>query len=183
MVPPLTPSDDAIFDSAIRRVLEHEGHFSDDPDDPGGATKYGISLRYAKEIGLDVDHDRDTDVEDIRKLPLEQAIAIYRTHWWDKYGYGKLGLMIGGRVFDLAVNMGAVPAHKCLQRALRAATGELLVEDGIIGPETLDAFHMASQEQIKAALRSEAAGHYRMLSVARPKFEKYLKGWLIRAYS
>lgn len=182
-MPVLPPSGDAIFDVAIRRVLEHEGHFVDDPQDPGGATKYGISLRYAKEIGLDVDGDGDTDIDDIRKLPLDRAVQVYRTNWWDKYGYSVFGLTVGGRVFDFAVNMGATPAHKCLQRALRAATGENLVDDGQLGPKTRDAFRLASAEQIRAALRSEAAGHYRMLAAVRPQFQKFLRGWLVRAYS
>lgn len=55
------------FDTAIITVLRHEGLFVNDSDDAGGATHYGVSLRWLKSIGdLDndgfVDGDLDHDV-------------------------------------------------------------------------------------------------------------------------
>lgn len=183
MIPVFPASGDAIFDTAIRRVLEHEGHFSDHPNDPGGPTRWGISLRFAKSIGLDVDMDGDVDIEDIRKLPLERAVAVYREHWWDRYGYGQFGLTIGGRVFGFAVNMGARPAHRVLQRALRAATGVALVDDGFIGPKTRQAFADAEVKALLPALRAEAAGHYRVLVASNQMLRPFLRGWEARAYA
>ena len=50
----------SLFDKCLKIVLIHEGGYSDDPDDPGGTTNYGISLRFLKSVGLelgDVDDD------------------------------------------------------------------------------------------------------------------------------
>ena len=51
------------FTAAVARVLEHEGGFVDDPVDPGGATNWGISLRYLKKAGA-VDANVDGWLDD-----------------------------------------------------------------------------------------------------------------------
>ena len=162
------------FDRAVEIVLQHEGGLVDDPDDPGGITKYGISYRFLRHRRVQPGSTPD----DIRKLTRAAAIELYRRHFWERYGYGRLpDMSIATKVFDLSVNMGPRSAHKCLQRALRAA-GERVDEDGALGPQTVAAVHQAAPGGILAALRSEAAGYYR--NRRRPK---YIAGWLNRAYS
>ncbi|MGK2740554.1 glycoside hydrolase family 108 protein [Tepidicaulis sp. LMO-SS28] len=180
----------AAFSTAIQTVLEHEGGYVNDPDDPGGATNWGISLRFLRQVSemtgadffdFDIDRSGEIDPRDIQLLTREDAVAIYREHWWDKYRYEDLPPAIGVKVFDLSVNMGAVQAHKLLQRACRAV-GQHLIEDGILGPRTRAAVQAADSYELRAALRSEAAGFYRSLVASRPVLKKYLKGWLRRAY-
>lgn len=162
------------FNVAVLTVLKHEGGFIDNPLDPGGATKFGISLRYFIQQG----HTEMT-VEDIYNLTQEDAIKIYQNEWWDRYNYSAIdNQTIANKVFDLAVNMGSKPAHICLQRAIRASTGEHPHEDGILGEESFAAINLANPDVLLAALRSEAAGFYRSLN--KSAFEK---GWLKRAYS
>jgi lysozyme family protein len=178
----------ADFALAIKTVLQHEGKYVDNPADPGGATNYGISLRWLTSIGDadndgvldgDIDLDGDVDADDIAKMTVEQAEGFYKLHWWDKYGYGKIqDQSVAVKVFDLAVNMGAKQAHKCLQRAIRSAKLLKLKDDGILGQQTLDAANSTNYTHLLCALRSEAAGFYRSLN--RPQF---LEGWLNRAYS
>lgn len=157
------------FDDAVERVLEHEGGYVNDPDDPGGETNFGITKRSFPEL-------------DIAALTREDAIAIYWTHWWHRYRYDQLPTIIGEKVLDLAVNMGARRAHKLLQQALRAV-GRPVVVDGLIGPKTRQAVEWAPNFALLAALRSEAAGYYRRLAVLRPSGTKYLAGWIRRAYA
>ena len=171
------------FDDAIQVVLEHEGHFVNDPVDPGGATKYGISLRFLKSIDEgDFDFDGDIDVDDIRSMNIDAAINIYREHWWDKYKYGFIEDQdLATKLFDLSVNMGARQAHKLLQRGC-IALGRTLKVDGIIGDKTLYAIDHIDEECLIGCLRSEAAGFYRTLIAANRKYKKYERGWLTRAY-
>jgi len=183
---------DERFRHAVRRVLAHEGGFVDDPDDPGDATKHGISLRYLRRLGDldgdgyldgDLDQDGDLDVEDIRRMTPATAARIYHDQWWQRYGYGELRVGTATKVFDLAVNMGPRQAHICLQRAARAAFDAELVEDGILGPNTRAAVAAGDEDRLLAALKSEAAGYYRSLIAARPALAKYERGWLRRAYA
>lgn len=175
------------FSEAINVVLKHEGGFSDDPNDPGGATNYGISLRYLRTVGDldgdgyldgDFDHDGDVDAEDIRRMSMQNAVSIYKSQWWDRYGYESINSQdVATKVFDLAVNMGARQAHIIVQRALRAV-GKVVKEDGVIGPVTMAAINNYQSMMLLPAIRSEAAGFYRSLN--KPK---YIEGWLNRAYS
>lgn len=176
------------FYTAIHVVLKHEGFFVNDRNDPGGATNYGVSLRWLKTIGDldgdgfldgDFDHDGDVDAEDIKKMQQDDAIKLYRQHWWDKNQYEKIiNQAIATKTFDFAVNMGSKQAHKCLQRAIRAASSTKLIDDGILGVKSLEAINAANPPVLLAAFRSEAAGFYRALN--KPK---YIEGWLNRAYA
>ncbi len=181
------------FEQAIKVVLKHEGFVSNDPDDPGGYTKYGISLSAAKQFGdldgdgfadLDLDHDGDVDVDDMQSLTEKQAIGIYKKVYWRDV-YDTFPSVIAIKTFDFAVNMGHKQAHKLLQRAVRAAhpNNIKLVDDGILGDKSITAIKVCMPSVLIAAFKSEAAGFYRVLATKRPKSKKYLNGWLNRAYS
>lgn len=181
-----------VFERAVAIVLRHEGIFSDDPDDPGGPTNYGISLRFLQGMVLDLDgdgwmdgdldHDGDIDVDDIRLVDKERATEIYHDQFWNRYGYHRLGdFMVATKIFDLAVNMGPRQSHKVLQRAIRAGGYHRTKIDGILGPLTFAAANGTWLGLIQAS-RSEAAGVYRMIAAIKPRSEKYLAGWMARAY-
>lgn len=189
---PPTLSD--AFPAAIAFVLGHEGGFSDDPADSGGPTRWGVSLAWLRKAGLlDLDHDGRpdgdvngdgaVDAEDVRVLPRDHAIRLYRLHWWDALGYARItDPAIAAKTFDLAVNMGAAAAHRCLQRALRAAWFPV-ADDGQLGPKSLAAINAADPRSLMPAFKSEAAGHYRVLIAARPVLATFENGWLNRAYA
>lgn len=181
----------ADFKDAIGPTLVFEGGFTDDPDDPGGATNFGISLRFLRQSNEydlgDIDKDGDIDADDIKQLTVEQAIRIYKKHFWDKYNYGIIAdQKTANKLFDMTVNMGPAQSHKIAQRALRAVGVEGIVDDGVLGPVSLRAIQGVYTEDLEeaylAAIRSEQAGFYRVLAAQKPVFNKYLKGWLNRAY-
>lgn len=173
----------ADFSQAVEVVLAHEGGFVDHPNDPGGATKYGITLPTLREAGFDMDGNGLITKEDINKLSREAAMEIYRQYWWERYGYGKIeDQALATKVFDFSVNMGPSAAHRLLQRALRAAETPVS-EDGVLGPETLGAAARADPRVLLAALRSEGAGFYRLLAAQKPELSVFLAGWLSRAYA
>jgi len=81
------------FEKALKFVLKWEGGYSNDPNDPGGETKFGICKRSYPEL-------------DISKLTLEQAKEIYYKNYWLKSGCDELPYPFNIIVFDTAVNMG-----------------------------------------------------------------------------
>ncbi len=159
-----------LFDRAIEVVLKHEGEtFTEHPNDRGGATKFGIAQRWNPDL-------------DVASLTREQAIEVYWERYWRGHRYEFLPETIAIKVFDLAVNLGNKTAVTCLQRALQAC-GLRVVIDGILGTETCGAAERADQKALMAALRSEAAGEYR-LRVARSADQVVFQGgWLNRAYA
>lgn len=153
-------------------MLASEGGYSSNPADPGGATKFGISAR--SHPGLE-----------IATLTRDAAVKIYWSEWWIRFGFAELPAAATAKTFDLAVNMGAGHAIECLQRALRAC-GRPVTEDGVIGAATAAEAARADPAALMAALRSELAAHYRLVAANqghRDNENKFLKGWLKRAYS
>lgn len=177
------------FEAAIPIVLEHEKGLADNPKDPGGITNWGISLRWLKGLKdedgdgfLDGDWNKDgiTDWKDIANMSLEQATILYEKYWWNpvylKFPFQELAT----KCFDLSVNMGEIPAHRLLQRAMRSV-GKRVSDDGKIGPITLNSLSLVSRDIIPA-YRSEAAGYYRLICAKNQDMKWALNGWLNRAY-
>jgi lysozyme family protein len=157
------------FLAAVERVLADEGGYSSSPADPGGATKFGISARAHPGV-------------DIATLTRDAAVNIYWREWWLPFGFAQLPAAIAAKTFDLSVNIGAAHAIQCLQRALRAC-GSPVTEDGVLGEATALASRRADPAALMAAMRSEAAGYYRILAASRDGAQAFIKGWLNRAYA
>ena len=103
------------FDIAFTRLMEHEGGIVNDPNDPGGLTKYGISQRSYPHL-------------DIAALTLEDCKAIYKRDFWTRINADRLPDGVAFQSFDFAVNSGIETAVRYLQRALGVA------DDGHWGP-------------------------------------------------
>ncbi len=160
------PQYETAFIAAVGQVLSFEGGLSNDPDDPGGLTKYGISQRSYPTL-------------DIRNLTQEQAIEIYYRDWWRKHNLGIIpDPKIAAKCFSLAVNMGPKPAFKLLQSAINATLPKsmAIAVDGVIGPKTLSRIRFSTPELLLALYKLAAVEHYAALN--KPK---YLKGWIRRA--
>src|SRR5579863_10695098 len=154
---------------AVARVLANEGGYSSNPADPGGATRFGISAREYPGV-------------DIAALTRDDAIKINWRAWWLKFGFARLPDAAAAKTFDLSVNMGPAHAIECLQRALRAC-GHRVSEDGALGDGTALAASRADSAALISALRSEAAGYYRVTAALSrgPRANadrEFLTGWL-----
>jgi lysozyme family protein len=176
------------FHDAVDDVLLKEGGFVNHPADPGGATNWGVSLRFLLSerpelftgITLDQDRDGDVDAEDVRDMPRETAIEIYRRCWWDRYGYHRLAVGVGEKVFDMSVNMGPGQAHRLLQQSINDCGGTVAV-DGALGPLTVAAANAIDAQRLLDRLRLRQAGFYRALVAQNATLGVFLRGWLNRA--
>lgn len=179
----------ADFNIAIKKILHHEGGYVNNPNDPGGATNFGISLRFLKDhIEGDFNKDGVVNINDIKNMTIEQAALIYKVFWWDKYKYGKINdQTIATKIFDFSVNMGAKRAHILLQEALNNAFDLNLDVDGILGPtsiQTINIIKDGNEEQALLDAYSKTAwDFYRRLITNNPKLKVFERGWKNRAYS
>jgi lysozyme family protein len=91
------------FIAAVNDLIDNwEGGYVDDPADPGGETKYGISKRSYPN-------------EDIKNLTRDRAIAIYYRDFWVEPGMEKIEpLDLRAKVFNMGVLMGTGEAAKLL---------------------------------------------------------------------
>jgi len=154
--------------AALASVIAHEAGYINDPQDPGGPTKYGITLRdHSQDIG-DLNGDGLIDAADVRLITVDQAVEIYDHQYWDAIHGDELPDAVAFALLDVAVMSGPRTAIKLLQRGLG------LDEDGIIGPKTIT----ASQDSTALAkLTGARKGYYARL----PGFARYGRGWYARA--
>lgn len=142
-------------------VLQFEGDdtITDDPRDPGGLTRYGISQRAHPSV-------------DIRNLTREQAHVIYDRDYWRRIRGDDLGMAVGLMVFDMAVNQGVSAACKALQRALGVSP------DGVLGPVTLKALTGRDSALVCEEIAILRCNRY--LTMDSPTEETYERGWVAR---
>ena len=179
-------------EKAIAFVLSNEGGFIDNPSDSGGATNFGLSLRFLRELSTEKLRQygiftlpAHLSVADIQELRPEQAELIYKCEFWDLAPYEKIeNQHVANYVFDMAVNHGETQAIKILQRAIWAVNTEkdFPPDDGILGHITLSFTKYYDQEHLGIALAAERAGFMRFLCVINPKNKEFLDGWLNRCY-
>ena len=157
------------FRKAVDYVIKNEGGYVFDQNDYGGATKFGISQKAFPALN-------------IRELSLEDAIEIYHKDFWLKGKFEQIpDENVASQLFDLSVNLGIRATTIVLQRALRSV-GINVVEDGLLGSQTLSGVIFSKPSNLLAAIKSEAAGYYRLIAAKNPQQQKFLNGWLNRAY-
>ncbi|MDO6521372.1 holin-associated N-acetylmuramidase [Shimia thalassica] len=172
-----------------REIVAREGGYVNDPDDPGGATKYGVTIHTMRQLGLDLDADGDVDAADVKRLSRDKAESIFLEHYFRRPRIHQLPEMLQPSVFDMYVNAGA-NAVKILQTLLRDM-GQSVSVDGVIGPKTIDATQLASQnapEHLADAYGIARRNYYFRLADRRPASRKYARaraggkgGWIKRA--
>ena len=146
------------FHRAVQIVLEHEGGYSDNRDDPGGETNFGISKRSYPHL-------------DIKNLTKKDAVDIYRRDFWDACRCDDINWPLNLYLLDCAVNQGVGAAITILQRTLGVRL------DGVIGPATLAAAN-AARASIGSDFMAERALAYSRLSL----FGVFGRGWMRRLF-
>ena len=63
-------------------IIDREGGFVNDPDDPGGATNYGVTIGTMRRLGLDLTGDGQVTVRDVERLSKAQAVQIFLDHYF-----------------------------------------------------------------------------------------------------
>jgi len=173
------------FDIAFKQTVGVEGGYSNNPLDPGGETKYGITVRVARANGY---------TGPMRDLPLTTAKDIYRRQYWDVLSLNDINAVceyIAEEMFDTGVNMGVGTVGKFLQRALNVLNRDGkdfrdLEVDGIIGPVTVAAMreyfdHRGDQGMIVLLRLLDGFQAVRYVEIAEKddKREAFVFGWVL----
>jgi lysozyme family protein len=178
-------SVEAIAEEIVRR----EGGYVNDPDDPGGATNFGVTIGTMRRLGLDLDGDGDVDTSDVKRLTQAQARQIFVDHYFKRPRIVELPEPLQASVFDMYVNAGP-NAVRILQRLLNDM-GQRISVDGGIGPQTIEAAQIAyasAPNHLADAYGIARRNYYYALADSRPASRKYARrrdggkgGWIVRA--
>lgn len=172
-----------------KEIVAREGGYVNDPDDPGGATKYGVTIGTMRRLGIDLDGDDTVSVKDLKSLTRSDAERIFLEHYYHGPGIAKLPSLLRPSVFDMYVNAGS-NAVRILQ-ALMNEMEFIVVVDGKIGPETIHAARsaaLAAPDHLADAYGIARRNYYYALADRRRKSRKYARrrdggkgGWITRA--
>lgn len=170
-------------------IVKREGGYVNDPDDPGGATNFGVTIGTMQRLGMDLNGDGKVTVADVKRLSRQQAIDIFVRHYFERPGISALPKALHPSVFDMYVNAGN-NAVRILQRLL-GEFGRICSVDGALGPKTAGA--AADVAKIAPDHLADAYGiarrnYYYRLGDKRPASRKYCRrrdggkgGWIVRA--
>ena len=171
-------------------IVAREGGFVNDPDDPGGATNFGVTIHTMRRLGLDLTGDGKISVADVRRLSKRQAIAIFIKHYFERPLIAELPPALHATVFDMYVNAGA-NAVKILQRLLRDMGFAHIAVDGALGPQSLAAAREAYAKapgHMVDAYGIARRNYYFRIADRRAASRKYARtrkgtkgGWIKRA--
>lgn len=149
------------FEEAFDRLIGVEAGYVNNPNDPGGATRWGVTERVARAYGY---------TGDMFDYPLEEAKKVYKASYWNMTRIDDLPEPVRYDVFDAAVNSGIQQAVKWLQAALGVTV------DGRVGVETVTAAHAADPQGLKRKFN----GYRLRFMTDLPTWNTFGRGWAKR---
>ncbi len=171
------------FKEYLKTIFANEGGLSNNKFDKGGITKYGISIRFLRAEGIDIDEDGDIDADDILWLNEEQAEQLYYQFFYLRAKVDQIDSQkVAVQLFDMSVNHGVASAVRMLQKVLRNI-GYKIVVDGIIGSQTLGIVNQADAELVNKNLVDMRLDFYNQIVNSNPSQRFNLAGWRRRANS
>jgi len=168
----------------ISKIIDIEGGYSNNPNDSGGETKYGVTERVARNHGY-------TGL--MKDLSYDFAYTVYKMDYWDKMRLSEISEiseMIAEEIADTAINTGTSRAGKILQKSLDVFNNRQklypdLKIDGIIGIRTIHAFkaymdYRGDEGEIVLynMLNCLQGAFYAKLVNRREKDEEFMYGWI-----
>lgn len=170
----------------IRNLIKVEGGYVNDPNDPGGETKYGITVAVARAHGY---QGKMIDLTEQQAFDIYYADYVTGPRFDQVFNTGCEKL--AAELIDTGVNMGPSVAAKFLQRWLTALNNEGklypdLTPDGMIGPRTISALKSLMSVRgpatvdtvLTSACNSLQAARYLDLAESKSTNETFLWGWL-----
>jgi len=157
----------------IDDILKWEGGYSDNPEDSGKITNFGITSKTFQEWQK---HDPFAPaLKSVKDLSKDQAYLFY-SWYFNKYKINKLinFLLLFWFMADSVVQHGAYPVY-WLQKAVGA------IPDGIIGPKTVSCVRKAGEQDTYFRLIAERINFYAQIVNKRPNQAVFIRGWLRRA--
>ncbi len=160
------------FEACFKKVIELEGDYSDDKDDRGGATRWGVTEVEARNHGY---HG------DMKDFPLESARSIYLSDYF-------MAMRLEGclteskcvAIFQAGVNFGVRPVA---QRAQRAAGLPLEKCDGILGTTSWTAINLMPDSVFLPRFTKLLMQRYVGIVKKNPTQMVFLSGWTNRVFT
>lgn len=162
----ITQNSDNRFEEIFKYLLKVEGVYSNDKNDSGGKTKYGIIEKEARSHGYK---------GDMRNLSLDFAKKIYEKDYYKKNQLDKVkNDKIALSICDFSVTSGNYGVRKA-QETLNKINDTNLKVDGVLGEKTLEALNKTNPETFLKEYHNSQRKFYNSIGYGKNKV--FLKGW------
>ena len=152
----------ANFEQAIKKTLESEGDYSNNPSDSGKETRFGISKKAYP-------------YEDISSLTIERAKELYKRDYWDKVAGDRIiSQAIAESILDFSINAGISTSISLAQRVVKTTA------DGIIGQNTIAAINAMAPEYFLNCFAVLKVKRYISITESNSKNREFFFGWIKR---
>jgi len=184
----------AKIEEAMKKTFGAEGGYSDNPDDPGGPTKFGVTEKNAREIGY---------TGDMKDFPFDLAVKVYMKFWNKAWDYLK-SQKVANELFDTKINawnVGDMIGQAAINSLnLKGSLFPNMAVDGVAGLKTVNCMNILTDRgdeeillkvmnglqrgwYIACAAGDEAKGMYlKMLKQTscpgNEKAETFMRGWI-----
>lgn len=171
------------FEESFKHLVVIEGGYSDNENDTGGKTNFGITEKVARENGF---------TGKMKDLTIDNAKSIYKAKYWASNYCDKIAEVspeLAHEIFDTSVNMGTKRAAKFLQRALncmnRSEVIRSLKVDGWLGAKTLEnLFNIVKSDNDKAVIYRLCNGQqimkYMEICEKNESQKTFIRGWILK---
>jgi lysozyme family protein len=149
----------------LEAVLKSEGGYVNHPQDKGGPSNYGVTIRTLSDWRGD-----DCSIEDVTQLGEPEACDIYLSRYWQVMRGDQLPAGLDIYICDMAVNSGPGRAAKILQALVDTKI------DSFIGPKTIEA--VRKQDPLKLLLDYHAARMEFLMDLSN--WDTFGRGWTSR---
>jgi len=181
-----------IHSQAFERLMGHEGFYSNDPDDSGGETIYGIARKFHPTSAVWAIIDEAKEASGFpNSLKRNEALrnaakAFYKKEFWDVLKCDSIeDPLMQYELYDTGVNQGVGTAGKFFQEALNLCNRNQkdyadISVDGGIGNATLSAYGKSRKKSVYNTVNLLQGERYMNIVRKKPSQEKYFNGWLNR---
>lgn len=151
------------------KLLQLEGGYTNHPDDQGGPTNLGITLRtYKAYCG------QEKTIKDLRNMSYETWQNIMKDLYWDKCLADEIESQpLAEIIVDWCVNSGMVGLRK-VQEIVGCRP------DGIAGPITLSMINSSDAESLFKRIWEARQQFYRNIVKKNPSQQVFMNGWMNR---
>lgn len=154
-------------------ILQWEGGFVNDPNDLGGATNKGITIgtfaEYKKRKG-----QKAPTVTDLKNISDAEWYNVFKSLYWDRW---KADEIKNQSVANILVDWVWASGSHGIKRPQRLLG---VKADGIVGKQTIAAVNAMDAATLFKMIKDDRAKFIDEICKARPKNEKYRKGWMNR---